>query len=123
MAEDGILRIRHVQVGVDQLVEQIFGKSLVNRKIVWLAGQFRVCPLAGHDGECWNRGKEKSLHVVVANHDRHVRLGLVQVLAKQTHRGDVRIKLSEVFTWWPDKKLRRVYRSKCRYDFPHVSYL
>jgi hypothetical protein len=61
--------------------------------------------------------------VVVADHDGHVRLGLVQVLTKQAHRRDVCVELSEVFTRGPDKELRCVYRSECRYDFPHVRYL
>jgi len=68
-------------------------------------------------------GEEKGLHVVVADHDRNVRLGFVQVLAEQAHRRNVRVELSEVFTRGPDKELRCVYTSECRYDFPHVRYL
>ncbi len=44
-------------------------------------------------------------------------------LPKQSHGGNVRIELRGIFTRGPNKKLRRVYRSECRYDFSHVRFL
>ena len=123
MSEDSVLRIRHVEVFIHQFVEQVLSKSLVNREIVRLAGKFRAGPLARHDCEGRDGAQKKRFHVVVANHDGHIRLGLVQVLAQKAHGRDVRVKLSEVFTRRPDKKLWCVYRSECRYDFPHIRIL
>ena len=58
--------------------------------------------------------------MVVADHEGHVGLDLVEVLAQDAHGGDVGIELREILAWRAHKKLRRVNRSKCRYDLTHV---
>src|SRR6266404_5493237 len=123
MSQNGVLRIGHIETCVDQLVEQIFGESLVNREVVTLAGEFRSRPFTGEDGKSWNRSQEKSLHVIVADHERHVGLGLIQVLAKQAHGGYVGIELRGVFARRPHEKLRRMNRPHSCHNFSHDGYL
>jgi hypothetical protein len=61
--------------------------------------------------------------VVVANDDGHIGFGLIQILAKLAHGGNIGVELSKVFTRRADKELRRVDRSECCYDFAHVRFL
>ncbi len=42
-------------------------------------------------------------HVIVADHNGDIRLGLVQVPADQAHGCNVRVQLSEIFARRPDK--------------------
>ncbi len=61
--------------------------------------------------------------MIVADDDRDVGFGFVQVFAEQAHSGDVGVQLSRIFTGGPYKELRRVDDSGCRYDFSHGCYL
>ena len=123
MSQNCVLRIGHVEAGVHQFVEQVFRKPLVNGKVIILAGEFRTRTFSGENGKGWDRSEEKSFHVIVANHQHHIGLGLIQVLAQQAHRGNVSIELCRIFTWRPHEKLRRVNGSHGCYDFSHDDYL
>jgi len=59
--------------------------------------------------------------VIVSDHERHVWLGLIQVLAKQAHGGYVGIELRGVFARRPHEKLRRVNRPMAATIFPMMA--
>jgi len=74
---------------------------------------------AGDDRERRHAGDRKRLDVIAAEKHDHVRLGLVEDLAKLPHAGRGRVELLRILIRRTREQVRRVTRADGRNDFTH----
>lgn len=111
--QDGILRIRHVEVATDKPFQNGLREFLVNGWRPSPAGEPGLRTVARDNGKRGDRLEEKCLHVIAAKDDHRIRFGFFQPLSQRAHRCEARVELSGVLFRWTRKKLRRVYRRHC----------
>src|SRR5712691_10354549 len=105
------------QLDADIAAMRLLGKDLDEAKP-------DVAIVIGNDHmETFFLTSEESFHVIVADHNRHIGLGFIKVLAEQAHRGNVGIELCWILTRWPHKELRGMHGPHRCYKFSHDDYL
>ena len=121
MAELGIFRVRHVEVVIGhELVEDVFSDLAMDRQVVLASRELGDRPVAGHNGKRRNAAHRERLHVIGAEEQDDVRLGLVEDFAELLHRRTSLLELIRIFIRWPREHVRRVARADCSNDLAHL---
>ncbi len=119
MAQQRVLRVRHVEFGGHQLVEDVLGQREVHLHVVALGREVSLGGFTGDDREGRNRRQEEGFEVVATDDDDGVGLEFVKVPADELHRFDVGIHLLWNFCRRPHEQLRRVNGCVGSYDLSH----
>ena len=120
MPQFALLRIGHIEVPVHQLVEEILGQALVNRRIPGTAGENGVRMGAGDHLKGRYRLQEKRFQMIARKDDQRVGLGFVEVFPELAHCRDPGIQLRRIFLRRPREQLRRVHGGHGSYDLTHA---
>ena len=121
MTELGILRVGHVEVVIgDELVEDVLCHLAMDRQIVLAAGELGDRAIARHDCERWHAAHGEGLHVIGAEEEDRVRLGLVENFAELLHRRAGLLELIRILIRWPCEHVRGVARADCCNDLAHL---